>query len=92
MVVDKLPIQKEYKNALDGDMNLNEKIMKLGELNKLASEVLILSIHTNSWMINVEFGFVRNAKSLEFPEGNCKFASDRLENKYAPHMALSLLK
>ena len=31
----KIPTQDEYKNALEGDMNLDKKIIKLGELNEL---------------------------------------------------------
>ena len=33
-------MQDEYKNALEDDMDLNEKIVKLGELNELAYEIL----------------------------------------------------
>ena len=38
------------------------------------------------------FGLVKNAKSKDFPEGNCKIAWGRLVRKYALHTALSLLK
>ena len=37
------------------------------------------------------FRLVKNAKGLEFPEGNSKFALDRLVNMYSPHTALSIL-
>ena len=37
-------------------------------------------------------GLVKNAKSDDFPDGNCKVAWDRLVSKYALHMASSLLK
>ena len=40
----------------------------------------------------VTFGLVRNAKSADFPEGNCKIAWDRLVNKYDLHTDSSLLK
>ena len=42
--VDKIPAQEEYENALKGDMDLNKKIIKLGELNEVAYCNLILSI------------------------------------------------
>ena len=51
-----------------------------------------MPINTNSLVGQVAFGLVRNVISLEFPEGNCKVAWDRLGNKYAPHTASSLLK
>ena len=35
---------------------------------------------------------VRNAKSEDFPKGNCKIAWERLVSKYAPHTASFLLK
>ena len=60
----------EYKNAVNGDMNLNEKIVKLGELNKLSDEGLVLFINTSSSVSKVAFGLVRNVKSADFLEGN----------------------
>ena len=39
--VDKIPTQEEYKSALEGDKDLDKKIVKLGELNELAYEDLI---------------------------------------------------
>ena len=35
---------------------------------------------------------VKNTKSEDFLEGNCKVAWDRLVSKYAPHTASFLLK
>ena len=32
---------EEYENAIDGDIDPNKKIVKLGELNELACEDLI---------------------------------------------------
>ena len=43
-------------------------------------------------MVKVAVGLVKNVKSEEVPEGNCKVAWDRLVSKYALHTALSLLK
>ena len=34
--MDKIDTQDEYENALEGDMDLNKKIVKLCELNELA--------------------------------------------------------
>ena len=53
---------------------------------------LILSINTRFSIRKVVFGLVRNVKSADFLEENCKIAKDRLVSKYAPHAALSLLK
>ena len=50
-----------------------------------------MSINTNSSVEKVAFELIRNAKSLEFPERNCKIAWDKLVNKYALHTVLSVL-
>ena len=44
--MDKIPSQDEHKNAIEGDMDLNKKIVKLGELNELAYKDLIILINT----------------------------------------------
>ena len=36
--VDKIPTQEEYDEALEGNNNLDKRIVKLGELNELAYE------------------------------------------------------
>ena len=46
------------------------KIIKLGELNELVYEDLILSINTRFCFGKVAFGLVKNG----FLEGNCKVA------------------
>ena len=79
--VDKIPMQEEYENALEGDDDLDKKIVKLGELNELAYEDLILSINTSYSVGKVAFRLVKNAKSEDFLEGNCKVAWDRLVSK-----------
>ena len=55
----------EYKNALEGDTDLDKTIVKLDELNKLAQD-LILSLNINSFVEKVAFGLVRNAKCADF--------------------------
>ena len=90
--VDKLLTQEEYESALKGDDDLDRKIVKFGELNELSYEDLMLWVNTSSSVDEVAFGLVKNAKSEDFLEGNCKVAWDRLVSKYAPHTALSLLK
>ena len=86
-----IPMQVEDESVLEGDEDFDKKIVKLGELNELAYEDLILWINTSSSVGRVVFGLVKNAKS-EFLEGNCKVAWDRLVTKYALHTASSLLK
>ena len=68
------------------------KTVKLGELNELAYEELFLLINTSSSVGKVAFGLVKNTKSADFPQGNCKIALDRLVSQHAPHSASSLLK
>ena len=69
-----------------------KKFVKLGELNEVAYEDLILFIDNSSTVRKVVLRLVRNAKSLEFSKGNCKVALNWLVNKYALHTDLSLLK
>ena len=77
---------------MEGENNLIKNIIKLGDLNELAYEDLILSINTSSSVGKVVFGLITNAKSADSPKGNCKIAWSRLVSKYAPHTSLSLLK
>ena len=90
--VDEIPMQEEFDSMLEGHDDLDKKIVKLGELNELAYEDLLLSLNTSSSVGKVAFGLVKNANSEDFPEGNCKVALDGLASKYALHTALSLLK
>ena len=76
-------------NTLEGDVDLNKTVIKLGELNKLACDDLLLSINISSSAGNVAFRWVRNAKSANFPGGNCKIAWNKLVSKYDPHTVLS---
>ena len=62
--VKKVLTQEEYENALEGNEDLDKKIVKLGELNELAYKDLILSIN------KVAFGLGKNEKSTDFLEGN----------------------
>ena len=90
--VDKIPTQEEYETALEGNEDLDKKIVKLDALKELAYENLILSINTSSSVGKVAFGLVKNTKRENFPAGNCKVAWVRLLSDYAPHKALLLLK
>ena len=45
--VEKIPMQEEYENVLEGDMHLDKKITKLEALNERAYEDLILSLNIN---------------------------------------------
>ena len=45
--VDKVSTQGEYYEALEGDVDLNENVVRLGESNELACKDLILNINAN---------------------------------------------
>ena len=62
-----IPTQIEYENALEGDMDLNKKIIKLSELKELAYEDLILSIESSSSIGKVAFRLVRMQRMQIFP-------------------------
>lgn len=51
-----------------------------------------MSINHGTKQGKVAFSLVKNCKSSNYPEGNCKLAWDRLVAKYAPKTAPSLLK
>ena len=42
-----IPTQDEFEEALDGDKDLDKKIVMVGEFNQLAYEDLIISINTD---------------------------------------------
>ena len=90
--MDKIPTQEEYEDALKDDTDLDKMIIKLGELNELVYEDLILYINTTYWVGKGDFKLVWIGNSVEFPEGECKIVWDRLVNDYASHTTLSLLK
>ena len=69
-----------------------KKAIKLYELNEQAYTELILSINHKKTRGKVAFNLVKNCKSSEWPEGNCKKAWDCLVAKYAPKSTPSLLK
>ena len=76
-----IPTNSEYEQAVvDGD----EDIQKLAALNEEAYEELVLCIDHTKKMGRVAFSLVKNSKSADYPEGNCKIAWDRLTAKYAP--------
>ena len=80
--IDKIPTQNKYENSLEGEMDLNKKIVKLNELDQLAYEDIILLINTGPYIGKMAFRLVRTAKSVDFPEGNCKIMWDRLMSKF----------
>ena len=70
--VDKIPTQDEYEEALKGNEDLDKQIIKLGELNKLVYEDLILSINTSSSVGKVVFQLVKNANMKIFWRGTVR--------------------
>ena len=67
--MNKIPMQEEYENALKGDKDLDQKILKLGELNELACKHLLQSINASSYVGKVVFELVQNPKSADFWKG-----------------------
>ena len=81
--LDKVSVQEAYEDAPNDETDLDKKIVY---------EDLISLIKTSSVVGKVVFHLFQNAKSLEFPEGHCKSAWDKIVNIYEPHTALFLLK
>ncbi len=89
---DKVPMQDQLELAEDSSSESNKKIIKLGELNKLAYKDIVLSINHTTSSGKVAFSLIKNCKSNEFPEGNFKLTWERLVKKYEPHTSPKLLK
>ena len=89
-----LPVPKasEYAEADGKSDAASKKVVNLGDKNEEAFEDVILSVNHTTKEGKVAFSLVKNCKTSDFPEGNCKFAWDRLVAKYAPKTAPSLLK
>ena len=68
----------------------DKKILKLQELNKIAYMHLVLSIDTSTREGKAAFRLIKNTKSPEYPDGNCKLAWDRLRFRYASMASTSL--
>ena len=51
-----------------------------------------MSINHTTREGKIAFSLIKNCKTSDYPEGNCKLAWDRLIAKYAPKTAPSLLK
>ena len=93
---DVVPKESVYSAVLEKDeekrTSTEKKIVELGQLNQKGFTELILSIDHKLRHGKVAFRLVKNSKSGDYPEGNCKVAWDRLVAKYAPKSLPSLLK
>ena len=88
-----IPTESEYQGAIARPDTADSKdIKKRSELNEEAFEDSILSINHMTKQGKVTFSLVKNCKSSDYPEGNCKLAWDHLVAKYAPKTAPLLLK
>ena len=87
-----IPTLDELTAVEECNTDREKKVTELVELNELGYEDLILSINGESASGKVAFNLVKNCKTTEFPEGNCKLAWEPLVAKYAPKPAPSLLK
>ena len=84
-----VPTQSDYNQAVTDSDTVT---IKLVHLNEEAYKDLVLSINTTTKQGRVAFSLVKNSKTTQYPEGNCKLAWDRLTTKYVPRTAPSLLK
>ena len=66
--VDKVPMYKEYDKGLEGDVDLDKKVVKLGNLNVLTYKNLSLFINTCSTIGKMAFGLAWNMKRPDFPK------------------------
>ena len=88
--VDKVPTQSEMAEL--GSSVQDEAVKKLGELNVLMYEDILLSIDTKTAAGKIAFNLVNTCFSEDFPEGNCRLAWDHVHAKFEHSTAPSLLK
>ena len=93
---DVVPKQSDYIAALAKEEKYctprDKNIIEVWKLNQKGCTDLILSIDHKTSYGKVAFRLVKNSKSKDYPEGNCKIAGDRLQAKYASKSFPSLLK
>ena len=61
-------------------------------MNEEAFEDIILSADHTTKKEQVAFSLIKNCKTTNYPEGNCKLVWDRFVARYSPSTAPSLLK
>ena len=66
--VDKMPTKKEHNEALEGNKDLNKKVVYLCVLNELTYNDLNVAINANTLVGKVVFSLVIYEKSLRFHE------------------------
>ena len=77
MLIDRetIPTESKYQGAIARPDTADSKdIKKRSELNEEAFEDSILSINHMTKQGKVTFSLVKNCKSSDYPEGNCKLA------------------
>ena len=77
---------------MDNSSIQDEAVKKLGKMNVLAYEDILLSIDTKTAAGKVVFNLVNTCYSEDVPEGNCILAWDCLHAKFEPSTVPSLLK
>ena len=87
-----VPNVSTYTDAEGKSDATSKKIVKFEDANEEAFEDVIFSVKHTMKQGKVAFSLVKNCKTSDYPEGNCKLAWDRLVAKYAPKTAPSLLK
>ncbi len=87
--VDKVPTKTECEAAEHASSVHFEAVKKLGDLNVLLYEDIILSIDNKTAAGKVAFNLLVNTwYSEDFPEGNCRLAWDCLHSKFDPNILL----
>ncbi len=70
-------MQEQLDFVESSSSDSDKKIPKLGELNQLSYEDIVLSINHTTSSSKVAFSLIKNCKSDHFPEGNYKLAWER---------------
>jgi hypothetical protein len=72
--------------------NIGKKKSIIIKLNEIAYNELILSIDVKASSRKVAFNIIRGCKTKDYPDGNGAIAWERLNNKYEPVSAPSMVK
>ncbi len=87
VVVYKVPPQTKFEMAAQGSSVEDRAVKKLGWLNVLANEDILLFIDNKTADGNVVFILVKTCDFIDFSEGNCRLAWDHLYSKFDPNTA-----
>jgi hypothetical protein len=91
LLLGKLSIPK-VDEEIDETSYIGKKKSIIIKLNEMAYTELILSIDVKASSDKVAFNIIRGCKTKDYPDGNSAISWERIQNKYEPVSAPSMVK